>query len=201
MDEGGFFINGMPRIMHSQGNEVYVCPVLHSGDFSMSDLTIRPAKFADLPALTELYNYYVRTSAATFDTVPFSVTRRQHWFLHYQDIGPYRLLVAVQDDSVVGYATSSRFREKAAYATSVETSVYVQHNVHGQGIGTKLYTRLFEVLANEDVHRAYAGIALPNPASIALHTRFGFSDIGVYHEVGRKFDRYWSVQWLEKPLS
>ena len=67
-------------------------------------------------------------------------------------------------------------------------------------VGTRLYTALFACLKGEDLHRAYAGIVLPNPASLALHARFGFEPIGVYREVGRKFGRYWDVQWFERSL-
>ena len=67
-------------------------------------------------------------------------------------------------------------------------------------MGTALYTALFEVLANEDVNTAVAGISLPNPASISFHERFGFKPVGVFHAVGRKFDRYWDVAWFERPL-
>jgi len=161
---------------------------------------LRPASAADLEALTAIYNHYVATSAATFDLEPFTVDRRREWFSHYATTGPHRLIVAERDGRVCGYASSSRFRPKGAYATSVETTVYVEASCQGAGVGTALYRALFDALAGEDLHRAYAGVALPNPASVALHQRFGFETIGTYHEVGRKFGRYWSVQWLEKRL-
>ena len=103
-------------------------------------------------------------------------------------------------DEIVGYATSSRFRDKAAYDTSVETTVYVRNGGARRGVGSALYTALFDAIRDEDVHRAYAGIALPNDASMALHRRFGFVEVGTYREVGRKFGRYWDVTWLERPL-
>ncbi len=163
--------------------------------------TIRPAHVDDVPALLEIYNHYVRTSAVTFDTAPLVLAERLEWFHHYAETGPHRLLVAEDEaGQVIGYATSSRLRPKPAYATSVETSVYVRPDAIGRRIGTLLYTALFDALAIEDVHRAYAGVALPNEASVALHRRFGFREIGVYREVGRKFDRWWSVQWFEKEL-
>lgn len=99
-----------------------------------------------------------------------------------------------------GYATSSAFRPKAAYAPSVEVTAYCAPHAVGRGIGTLLYTALFEALADEDVHRAYAGITQPNEASTRLHTRFGFRHIGTYTEVGRKFGRYWDVAWYQKDL-
>ena len=101
---------------------------------------------------------------------------------------------------VLGYATSSPFRPKPAYSTSVEVSVYCAPEAAGRGIGTLLYKALFEALEGEDLHRAYAGIAQPNEASARLHARFGFRHIGTYEEVGRKFGRYWDVAWYEKKL-
>jgi phosphinothricin acetyltransferase len=161
---------------------------------------VRPAAEGDLARLSDIYNHYVLNSQATFDIEPRTDEQRRAWFAHYSTAGPYRLLVAVDDGSVCGYATSSPFRERAAYATSVETSVYCDPEHLGRGVGSALYARLFEEIAREDLHRAYAGISLPNDASIRLHERFGFTKIGEYTEVGRKFGRYWNVVWYEKRL-
>jgi phosphinothricin acetyltransferase len=164
---------------------------------------VRAALLADVPALTNIYNHYVRTSGVTFDTTEFTVEARQEWFSHYATTGPHRLLVAVDGDSagkVHGYATSSPFRSKPGYATSVETSIYLRPEATGQGLGTLLYRAIFDALAGQDLHRAYAGVALPNDASVRLHERLGFRAIGTYVEVGRKFGRYWDVLWLERSL-
>ncbi len=161
---------------------------------------LRAAEPGDLGALTAIYNHYVTSSTTTFDLEPFTVEQRREWFSHYAKAGPHRLIVAEVGGRPCGYASSSPFRPKGAYATSVETTVYVAEEHQRAGLGTALYSALFETLAGEELHRAYAGIALPNPASVALHRRFGFSEIGVYHEVGRKFGRFWSVQWFEKRL-
>jgi phosphinothricin acetyltransferase len=161
---------------------------------------VRPAVSSDLPALTDIYNHYVRSGPVTFDTTEFTVEQRRTWFSQYAVTGPHRLLVAVEGEDVLGYATSSVFRSKPAYATSVETSVYCRADIVARGVGSALYRALFEQLATEDVHRAYAGVALPNDASVALHERFGFRAIGTTGEVGRKFGRYWDVRWFERPL-
>ena len=161
---------------------------------------VRPGRLHDLPALTDLYNHYVRSGAVTFDVDEFTVEARRHWFDHYAPTGPHRLLVAVDGDDVLGYVTSGPLRPKPAYATSVETTVYLRPDATGRGLGTLLYRRLFEVLAGEDLHRAFAGVALPNDASEALHRRVGFTELGTYGEVGRKFGRYWDVRWFERPL-
>ncbi len=166
----------------------------------MHTLTVRAARETDLPALTDIYNYYIRESPATFDIVPATPENRREWFHHYSQTGPHRLLVAVRGDEVAGYASSSVFRPKPAYLTSVETSIYVHPDRRGRQVGSLLYTELFRALAGEDLHRAYAGVTLPNDASVALHRKFGFQEVGVYREVGRKFGQYWSVAWFEKAL-
>ena len=161
---------------------------------------VRPGEERDLVALTTIYNHYVTTSHVTFDDVPFSVDERRAWFSHYAPTGPHRLLVAEQSDEILGYATSSPFRPKPGYRTSVETTVYVATDAGGRGVGNALYARLFAELAEEGLHRAYAGLAVPNPPSRALHLRFGFTSIGVFREVGTKFGRFVDVEWFERPL-
>ena len=167
----------------------------------MTAVSVRAGLAQDLPALTEIYNHYVERTHITFDLETFTVDARREWFQHYGETGRHRLLVAVDGDEVLGYATSGRFRDKAAYDTSVETTIYCRPGCSGRGIGSALYTALFDALRDEDVHRAYAGVALPNDASLTLHRRFGFAEIGTFREVGRKFGRYWDVTWLERPVS
>lgn len=154
----------------------------------------------DLDALNDLYNRDVLQTPVTFDVEPIGMDSRREWFTHYAERGRHRLLVAVEDGRLVGYTTSSPWRPKHAYETSVETSVYVAPGSTGRGIGSPLYTALFKAVAREDVHRAYAGITQPNPASVALHERFGFRLVGIFAEQGRKFGRYWDVAWYEKLL-
>jgi phosphinothricin acetyltransferase len=160
---------------------------------------IRPALLDDLPSINEIYFHYVVTSHCTFDTEPAPPGARVMWFNRYHDTGRHRLLVA-DDGGIVGYATSSEFRDKGAYDPSVETSVYLHPDATGRGIGAQLYDSLLATLVDEDVHRAYAGIALPNPASIALHERFGFRKVAHFTEVGRKFGKWWDVAWYERSV-
>jgi phosphinothricin acetyltransferase len=101
----------------------------------------------------------------------------------------------------VGYACSSRFRPKPAYDTSIEVTVYLHPKATGSGIGTALYERLFAELKDEPLHRAYAVIAVPNPASVALHRKFGFAEVGTLTQAGRKFDQWWDVLWMECAIS
>jgi phosphinothricin acetyltransferase len=165
-----------------------------------TSLEVRPATAGDLAAVNDVYNQYVRETHYTFDIEPMTIDARQEWFTHYATTGRHRLLVAVSDGQMIGYASSSRFRTKPGYNTSVETSVYLVPESVGRGAGSRLYEELFKTLEGEDIHRAYAGIALPNPASVALHERFSFKRVAHFTEQGRKFERYWDVAWYEKPL-
>lgn len=161
---------------------------------------VRPAIEVDLEAINDIYNHYVAETHVTFDDEPLTMDARREWFTHYAETGRHRLMVALDGDQVVGFASSSRFRPKPGYLTSVETSIYLAPNATGKGVGARLYAELFKALDGQDLHRAYAGIALPNPASIALHERFDFKRVALFTEQGRKFGRYWDVAWYEKPL-
>ena len=161
---------------------------------------LRNAELDDLAAITELYNYYVVHTSITFDVVKQRPEQRRAWFDEHQAVGRHRLLVGEDDGAIVGYASSSRWRPKAAYETTVESSVYVRHDLVGRGIGRFLYSGLFAAIADADVHTVVAGVALPNAASIALHERLGFRSVGVFHAVGRKFDRFWDVAWFQRAM-
>lgn len=167
------------------------------------EVQVSPGVEGDLVALTDIYNHYIRETPITFDVAPVTPRDRRPWLLSHPEDGPHRLMVARDPGTprgILGYATSSPFRPKAAYATSVETSIYLAPGAGGHGIGTLLYKQLFDALAGEDVHRAYAGVTLPNEASVRLHERFGFRRVGVYEEVGRKFGTYYDVAWFQKRL-
>jgi phosphinothricin acetyltransferase len=161
---------------------------------------IRPARLDDLGPITEIYNHYVVSTAITFDIDPVLAEDRHAWFLEHTTGAGHCLLVAEDAGRIVGYAGTGTFRGKRAYDTTVETTIYVASGCEQRGLGTRLYTALFEALAGEPVHRAVAGVTLPNPASLALHARFGFREVGVFRENGRKLDRYWDVMWLERAL-
>jgi phosphinothricin acetyltransferase len=166
----------------------------------MHDTRVRRGRESDLPALTAIYNHYVRTTAITFDLEPYTEEMRRAWLHGFAESGRYQLFVAERAGAVVGYAGTRRFRDKAAYDTTLETSVYLAPEACGQRLGGALYERLFAALAGVDAHRLIAGITLPNPASVALHERFGFTPVGVMREVGRKLGRYWDVLWMERAL-
>ncbi len=166
----------------------------------MDDVLVRHCGPGDYDAVVRIYNHYIEHSQATFDIVPFSIGARAPWFAQFAESGPHQLLVAVKNKEVAGYCCSTQFKSRPAYAVSVETTAYIAPDTRGQGIGKELYTTLFERLNGSGLHGAYAGVTLPNDASIGLHESLGFRKIGVFGEVGRKFDRYWSVAWFEKRI-
>lgn len=165
-----------------------------------SDITIGAGSEPDLPGIAAIYNHYVVHTHVTFDLDPVTVESRREWLSHYGPDGRHRILVARDGDTVAGYVTSGPWRPRPAYAPSIETSVYLSPDHTGRGIGGALYDALFRALRGQDIHRAYAGIALPNAASVSLHERFGFVRAGLFTEQGRKFDRWWDVAWYEKHL-
>ena len=165
-----------------------------------SHVDVRAATAEDLERVNDIANQYIRETHYNFELESMTIEQRRDWFSQYADRGPHRLLVGRSGDLVIGFASSGRYRPKHGYDTSVETSIYLAPEAVGRGAGSKLYEALFKSLEHEDIHRAYAGIALPNPASIALHERFGFKRVAHFTEQGRKFGRYWDVAWYEKPL-
>jgi phosphinothricin acetyltransferase len=164
----------------------------------MIEIKIRTAERADLARITDIYNYYVLNTPVTFDVEAHTVEGRADWFAQFHATGRYRLIVAEQSGAVLGYAGTTKFRPKAAYETTVETTIYCAPEAVGKGIGRQLYAALFELLKHEDIHRFVAVYALPNAASESLHQRFGFRVVGVLSENGRKFGKYWDVCWAER---
>ena len=167
----------------------------------MSEFSVRAAERRDLDGLSRVYNHYVATSTATFDLTPPSPEQYRTWFAEHAG-GRHQAWVATGvGDAVAGFAYSGPFRPRRAYDTTVEVSVYLAPESVGRGLGGRLYRALFDSLCDEELHRALAVIALPNPASVALHTRWGFREVGRLHEVGWKFGQFWDVAFFERPLA
>lgn len=161
------------------------------------DIAIVQGQLSDLEQIVDIYNIYIRDTAITFDVTPYTAITRRSWFDQFADQKRHQLWVAKQGGQVLGYVASMPFRSKAAYDPSVENSLYLHPNAKGKGLGKQLLTHLLEQLVEQDVHRVLACITLPNPESVGLHEKLGFKDCGTFHEVGRKFDRYHDVMWLE----
>ena len=166
----------------------------------MKNIAIRRVEARDLVALLDIYNHFVTTTHISFDVEPRTLEQRRVWFGSFAETGRHQCFVADRDGSAIGWASSGRFKDRAAYDTSVETSVYLAPGEGGKGLGRRLYQTLLDALAKEDVHRAFGGIAQPNEASVGLHLAMGYRHVGTYSEVGRKFGKFWDVAWYEKPL-
>ena len=167
----------------------------------MKDISIRRVEQRDLAALLEIYNYYVRETPITFDIEPRTLAQRQQWLDGFAATGRYQCFVAVKNGAVVGWASSHRYNERAAYETTVASSIYLAPAETGQGLGRRLYATLFDALAREDIHRLFGGITLPNEASVRLHLAFGFRPAGIYRDVGRKFGQFWDVATYIRAMS
>jgi phosphinothricin acetyltransferase len=166
-----------------------------------AQVKITEATEGDLAAIVGILNYTAANSIARFETGPVSVAERRDWFGQFSAAGPYRLLVARVGDEVRGYACSQRYRELDAFRETVEVSIALDVRSRGQGVGTALYRALFDRLAFEpSVHVALAGIALPNDASVALHRKFGFTEVGTFREYAIKNGQYISSVWMQRVL-
>jgi L-amino acid N-acyltransferase YncA len=161
-------------------------------------LSIRPAVAADAAACAEVYSPYVTGTSISFEIAPPAPEQFMERMAEAQ--AAHEWLVAARDGLVVGYAYAHRFAERAAYRWSCETSIYVASEVRGQGVGRALYGALLERLAALGYRRAFAGVTLPNEASIGLHRDFGFRDAGCYDRVGWKHGAWHDVAWLQRDL-
>ncbi|MEZ4552331.1 MAG: N-acetyltransferase family protein [Dehalococcoidia bacterium] len=158
----------------------------------------RDATADDLPAIDAIYNHYVRTSTATYQLAPDPFEAREAWFAAHA--GRYPILVAVEASEVVGWASLSPFHPRAAYAGTVEDSIYVHHDRHRRGIGSALLATLIDRGREAAFHTIVALIDSEQAPSIALHARFGFIETGRLAEAGRKFDRWLDVVYMQRRL-
>lgn len=152
-------------------------------------MKIRKAQEDDLQALLDIYNYEVVHGTTTFDLYPKTLAQRKEWFQMHPG-GRYLLLTAEEDGRAVGYASLSPYREKEAYAETVELSVYIDVNYRRRGIADALVTRILAYARErEDIHTVVSVITGENAASIRMHEKYGFADCGCMKEVGKKFGR------------
>jgi L-amino acid N-acyltransferase YncA len=161
-------------------------------------LRIRPAAESDAEALLAVYRPFVESTTVSFEIevpTPEEFAQRIRKAL----VG-WQWLVATEGQRCLGYAYASAHRERAAYRWSVEVSAYVHPSSHRRGIGRALYEQLLQDLASKGFCNAYAGIALPNEASVALHRSVGFVPVGTFKSIGRKFGRWQDVAWFQRAL-
>ena len=164
----------------------------------MPDVRIRLAEVSDAAAILAIYNVEVETATSTFDLVPRSLAAQVAWLEARS--GAFSAVVAVDGDQVVGFASLSPYKERAAYRTTVEDSVYVARDRGGQGIGKLLMTHLIEVARSSGFHAMMARIEASGAASRALHAACGFELVGIEREVGRKFNRWLDVAVMQLML-
>ena len=156
---------------------------------------IRSATPDDADGVATIYNHYVEHSVVTFEVEPVSTAEmRSRIEAGYRN---YPWLVADDEAAVRGYAYATRWKPRAAYRNTVETSVYVSPDHQGHGIGEQLYRALIERVAARGFHAALGGIALPNPASVTLHEKLGFKKVGELEQVGFKHDRWVNVGYWQ----
>lgn len=162
-------------------------------------MNIRIATLADADAITAIYAPIVAHTSISFELIAPSVDEMRGCILKTLEDLPW--LVSEDDRGVVnGYVYASRHRERQAYQWSVDVTAYVHEDSRGRGVGKRLYDRLFEVLVALGYCQAFAGIALPNAASVALHESVGFKPIGVYQTVGFKQGAWRNVGWWQRQL-
>ena len=164
-----------------------------------ADIDIRDATAADAAAVASLYNAYVLGTAATFEETAVPDEAMAARIAAVREAGlPW--LVAVEDGEAAGYAYASPWNPRGAYRHTAEVTAYVAPGRTGRGIGSRLYEELFARLRTLRTHAVVAVIALPNPASVALHEHCGLRRAGVFREVGRKFDRWVDVGYWQAVL-
>lgn len=173
-------------------------PASQNSTMSQPTGIVRPATAADGAACAEIYAHYVRATAITFETEPPDAAAMAARIADYS--ATHAWLVQERSGQVTGYAYGHRFAPRAAYDWSCETSIYVAPEACGTGAGRALYQALLPALAGRGYRRAFAGVALPNPASLAIHQRFGFRQVGVFEAVGWKLGRWHDVAWLQLDL-
>jgi phosphinothricin acetyltransferase len=161
-------------------------------------MQVRRGTIEDLSAIAAIYNHAIEHGVATFDVEVVSAAERRVWFTQFDETHP--LFVCESDGSVVGYAYYLPFRQKAAYARTKECTVYVAPDRHRRGVGSALYDVLVAHARAHEVHALIGVLGGDNPASAALHRKFGFIEVGHLREVGHKFGRYVDTHYFERVL-
>ncbi len=162
-------------------------------------MDVRLAQLSDADAIREIYNREVITSTVTFDLVPRSLEDQRSWLAAHSGIHP--AVVAIEDGAVVGFGSLSPYRDRPAYATTVEDSVYVRRDARGHGVGRLILAELVRLGRAHGFHAMMARVVGGHEASISLHRACGFELVGVEREVGRKLGRWLDVVLMQRLLS
>ena len=158
-------------------------------------MNIRPVNLADAAQIAEIYNYYILNTHHTFETEALSAEEMGKRIGDTSEDYPY--LVAEYYGAIQGYVYAAQFKLRRAYKHSAEVSIYVRNQSKQIGIGSELYRRLLEELAESDVHAIIAGISLPNEASVRFHEKLGYEKVAHFREVGYKLGRWVDVGFWE----
>jgi L-amino acid N-acyltransferase YncA len=158
-------------------------------------MTIRPVTPEDAAQVADLYNYYIRNTHHTFETEPIGAEEMAR---RIEDVtGDFPFLVAEEEGKIHGYAYAAQFRLRMEFEFTAEVLIYVANDAKQKGIGTALYSQLFDMLAETDIHALVAGISFPNDASIRFHEKLGFEKVAHFREVGYKLGRWVDVGFWE----
>jgi len=162
------------------------------------ELSIRRAVEDDAARISEIYNWYVVNTAISFETSAVPVSEMKHRIS--EKLAEFDWIIGESNRQIVGYAYYGTFRPRAAYHHTVETTVYISRDSQGKGFGKSLYFRLLQSAAEKRFREAVGIIALPNPASLALHAALGFREIGILRGVGCKFGAFHDIALWQRSL-
>lgn len=155
-------------------------------------MRIRKVTSDDAKGICDIYNYYVRETAITFETGMITETEMKQRIAGFQEANfPY--LVGEIDGKIAGYCYLHNWNNRCAYSSTKEITIYLDKDLQGKGLGTILYQHLFKEIYKDDIHALIAGICIPNEGSVSLHERFGFRQVSHMKEIGRKFDQWRDV--------
>ncbi len=165
-----------------------------SADAIVSNM-IRKVKLSDAGQICSIYNHYIENTVITFEEVPLPV---REMVKRIKEIGNgFPWIVYVEGNRILGYAYANRWKSRASYRNTVESTVYLHHGSVGKGVGTKLYKTLLPMIRKKGFHTVVGGIALPNKGSVALHEKFGFKKAAHFNEVGFKLGKWIDVGYWE----
>ena len=162
-------------------------------------MKIRTATIQDAQAICSIYNYYIENTVVTFEEEGVSAKEMAKRISTVSSKYPF--LAAEHENTVIGYAYATEWKNRSAYRFSAEITIYLDHEMKGKGIGSLLFSALLDQLRKTNLHALVGGIALPNSASVALHEKYGFKKIAQFEEVGFKFNQWVDVGYWELKLS
>jgi len=164
----------------------------------MTEIHIRRAVRADCSGILDIYNDAVLKTTATYDYEPRPLEHRLAWFEDHQRTGHAIFVAESADGRIVGWSALNRYHDRMGFRFTAENSIYVAEGARGQGLGARLLDPLIPAAAEIGIRAILAAIDAQNTASIQLHARFGFEQVGLFKRVGFKFDRWLDVAYMER---